>query len=122
MKNQSDCISKTISNKKADSETQNDTEKNMSFAADLKHLMFAFGDVENPDPDSLQLLEDYVIEYIQNISINAFRRSKNRGANEIKLRDLVAVVKNDRKKYYRIPPLITTYENFRKITPKGPKN
>lgn len=76
--------------------------------------MYGFGDVENPDPDSVELLEQFVIEYIQNISILAFKRSKRRGFNEIKLKDLLFVIKKDKKKFYRVPSLLSFYERLKK--------
>lgn len=99
-------------------------DKNFGFASDrklyliiniiVKLLMFGFGDSENPDPETMELLEQYIIEYVQNISILALKRSKRRGFSEIKLRDLMLVIKNDKKKYYRIPPLLSFYETLKK--------
>lgn len=76
--------------------------------------MYGFGDEENPEIETLELLEEYLVEYIQNISIRAFKKSRIRGFNEIKLRDLLLVIKNDHKKYYRIPPLLSFYETLKK--------
>lgn len=76
--------------------------------------MYGFGDVENPDPESVDLLEQFVIEYIQNISILAFKRSKRRGFNEIKLKDLLYLIKKDKKKFYRVPSLLSFYDIFKK--------
>ncbi len=76
--------------------------------------MFAFGDVENPNNESMELLEQYIIEYVQNVAIAAYKKSKIRGYSEIKLRDLMLVIKNDKKKFYRIPPLLSFYETLKK--------
>lgn len=76
--------------------------------------MFGFGDIEEPDNETAELLEEYIVEYVQNIAILAFRKSKRRGFSEIKLRDLLLVLKNDKKKYYRIPPLLSFYETLKK--------
>ena len=80
----------------------------------MKPLMFGFGDIEEPDNETAELLEEYIVEYVQNIAILAFRKSKRRGFSEIKLRDLLLVLKNDKKKYYRIPPLLSFYETLKK--------
>ena len=76
--------------------------------------MYGFGDSENPDTESVELLEQYVIEYIQNVALNAFKRSKRRGFNEIKLKDLLYIIKNDKKKFYRVPSLLSFYEILKK--------
>ena len=76
--------------------------------------MYGFGDVENPDPESVELMEQFLIEYIQNISLLAYKRSKRRGFNEIKLKDLLYIIKDDKKKFYRIPSLLSFYEILKK--------
>jgi hypothetical protein len=76
--------------------------------------MYGFGDNENPDGESVELLEQYVIEYIQNVSLMAYKRSKRRGFNEIKLKDLLYIIKNDKKKFYRVPSLLSFYEILKK--------
>ena len=76
--------------------------------------MYGFGDSENPNPETVELLESFVIEYIQNITITAFKRSKRRGFKEIKLKDLLQVIKHDKKKYYRVASLLSFSENLKK--------
>jgi transcription initiation factor TFIID subunit 13 len=76
--------------------------------------MFGFGDVENPDNETTELLEQYVIEYIQNVALLAYKRSKRRGFNEIKLKDLLYIIKKDKKKFYRVPSLLSFYEILKK--------
>ena len=60
----------------------------------------------------IELLQEYVIEYIQNITLAAYRRNKRKGSNEISLRDLLYVLRKDKKRYYRIKNLIHLYEKF----------
>ena len=74
---------------------------NINFTNELKGLMYGFGDKESPDNESAELLQEYVIEYIQNISLAAYRRNKRKGSNEISLRDLLYVLRKDKKRYYR---------------------
>lgn len=81
---------------------------------ELKSLMIGFGENDNPDSSTVSLLEEFVIEYIQNISILAYKRSKRKNCNEIQLKDLLYIIKNDKKKFYRIPLLLSFYENIKK--------
>lgn len=76
--------------------------------------MFGFGDVENPENETTELLEQYVIEYVQNVALLAYKRSKRRGFNEIKLKDLLYIIKKDKKKFYRVPSLLSFYEILKK--------
>ena len=87
----------------------------INFTNELKGIMYGFGDVENPDPESVELLQEYVIEYIQNIAYAAYRRNKRKGSNELSLRDLLYVLKKDKKRYYRIKDLIRFYDNAKSI-------
>ena len=98
---------------------EGEEEGTINFTNELKGLMYGFGDVENPDPESIELLQDYVIEYIQNIAYAAYRRNKRKGSNEISLRDLLYVLRKDKKRYYRIPSLISFYEIAKKTKKKS---
>ena len=98
---------------------EGEEEGTINFTNELKGLMYGFGDVENPDPESIELLQDYVIEYIQNIAYAAYRRNKRKGSNEISLRDLLYVLRKDKKRYYRIPNLISFYEIAKKTKKKN---
>ena len=97
-----------------DNGDDNGIEGNLNFTNELKGLMYGFGDKENPDNETAELLQEYVIEYIQNISLAAYRRNKRKGSNEISLRDLLYVLRKDKKRYYRIPSLINFYEIAKK--------
>lgn len=92
------------------------------FTNELKVLMTGFGDNDHPDSESVSLLEEYVIEYIQNIAVLAYKRSRRKGSNEIQLKDLLYIIKNDKKKYYRIPILLSFYETIKKTKNKMEHN
>ena len=102
-----------------DNGEDNNFEGNINFTNELKGLMYGFGDKEFPDNESAELLQEYVIEYIQNISLAAYRRNKRKGSNEISLRDLLYVLRKDKKRYYRIPKLISFYEIAKKTKKKN---
>lgn len=95
-----------------DSDNQNNVLPN--FTQELKLLMTGYGDVDNPSTESAELLEEYLIEYLQNLCLLAYKRSKRKNFNEIQLKDLLYIIKNDKKKYYRIPLLLSFYENIKK--------
>lgn len=68
--------------------------------------MIGFGDCEHPNKDSVDLLEQYLIEFVQNLAVSSFKRSKRRGFAEIKMKDLIAVLKNNKKMYFRVPTIL----------------
>ena len=80
--------------------------------------MIGFGDSEPVNTESAELLQEYIIEYIQNISMLAYRRSKRKGFNEIQLKDLIYFIKNDKKKYYRVGGLLSFYDTIKKTKKK----
>jgi transcription initiation factor TFIID subunit 13 len=105
----------SIDNKSIHHKEGEEFEGTINFTNELKGIMYGFGDVENPDHESVELLQEYVIEYIQNITYAAYRRNKRKGSNELSLRDLLYVLKKDKKRYYRIKNLIHFYENAKSI-------
>ena len=92
----------------------NNNNENPVFVSDLKSLMIGFGDSEPVNTESAELLQEYIIEYIQNISMLAYRRSKRKGFNEIQLKDLIYLIRNDKKKYYRVGVLLSFYDTIKK--------
>ena len=96
----------------------NNNNENPVFVSDLKSLMIGFGDSEPVNTESAELLQEYIIEYIQNISMLAYRRSKRKGFNEIQLKDLIYLIKNDKKKYYRVGVLLSFYDTIKKTKKK----
>jgi len=96
----------------------NNNNENPVFVSDLKSLMIGFGDSEPVNTESAELLQEYIIEYIQNISMLAYRRSKRKGFNEIQLKDLIYLIRNDKKKYYRVGVLLSFYDTIKKTKKK----
>ena len=96
----------------------NNNNENPVFVSDLKSLMIGFGDSEPVNTESAELLQEYIIEYIQNISMIAYRRSKRKGFNEIQLKDLIYLIRNDKKKYYRVGVLLSFYDTIKKTKKK----
>ena len=96
----------------------NNNNENPVFVSDLKSLMIGFGDSEPVNTETAELLQEYIIEYIQNISMLAYRRSKRKGFNEIQLKDLIYLIRNDKKKYYRVGVLLSFYDTIKKTKKK----
>ena len=65
--------------------------------------MYGFGDCLEPRQESKELMEQYLIEYFSNACCRVLERSHRGGHKEIQVGDLIHVLKNDPKKYYRIP-------------------
>ena len=113
--NQSMSVKKYISQSGMNNNNNNE---NPVFVSDLRSLMIGFGDSEPVNTETAELLQEYIIEYIQNISMLAYRRSKRKGFNEIQLKDLIYLIKNDKKKYYRVGVLLSFYDTIKKTKKK----
>lgn len=76
------------------------------FTNDLKSLMYAFGDVANPDPESVAVLEDILQEYIVNMCHEAFRVACVANRQKIKVDDFKFALRNDPRKLGRVEELL----------------
>ncbi|EEB09449.1 transcription factor TFIID complex subunit Taf13 [Schizosaccharomyces japonicus yFS275] len=80
------------------------TRRQHLFTKDLKSLMFAFGDDINPAPDSVNVLEEIVVDYINEMCLEAARIAGNR--NKVKVDDFKFALRNDSKKLGRVEELL----------------
>ena len=100
----------------------NNNNENPVFVSDLKSLMIGFGDSEPVNTESAELLQEYIIEYIQNISMLAYRRSKRKGFNEIQLKDLIYLIRNDKKNIIELEFYFLFMILLRKLRKKWMRN
>ena len=74
--------------------------------------MYGYGDAETPNDATVDLLEVYVEEFVINMVSQALRRSQRHptthGSNNIRLADVLNVIKHDEKKYLRMPYILST--------------
>jgi transcription initiation factor TFIID subunit 13 len=76
------------------------------FSNDLKSLMYAFGDVPNPHPESVAVLEDILQDYIVSICHEAYRMAVTANRQKIKVDDFKFAIRNDHKKLGRVDELL----------------
>lgn len=76
------------------------------FSNDLKSLMYAFGDVPNPHPESVAVLEDILQDYIVSICHEAYRMAVAANRQKIKVDDFKFAIRNDPKKLGRVDELL----------------
>ncbi|EAL60968.1 transcription initiation factor TFIID subunit [Dictyostelium discoideum AX4] len=88
------------------------TKRKRMFSKELKHMMYGFGDVREPLHESIDLLEELVFEFIQEMTLKAAQVSNKRG--KFQTEDLVFLVRKDPKKYYRVIELLRMNEELKK--------
>jgi len=85
--------------------------KKRVFTRELKHMMYGFGDVKHPLPESVELMEDLVNEYVTEMTRKATEISSKRG--KLQTEDLVFLIRKDRKKYTRVKELLVMHEELK---------
>ena len=64
-------------------------------------MMYGFGD--DLEPETTELMEQYIIEYIANLSRRVLARSMRGGHDSMQTGDAIFILRNNEKTYYRIP-------------------
>lgn len=81
------------------------------FTKELRCMMYGFGDDQNPYSESVDLLEDVVIEYISEMSRMAMDVGR---PGRISVEDIIFLIRKDPKKYSRVKELLLMNEELRK--------
>lgn len=81
------------------------------FSKELRCMMYGFGDDQNPYTESVDLLEDLVIEYISEMTKKAMDIGKS---GRIIVEDIIFLIRKDPKKYSRVKELLLMSEELRK--------
>ena len=85
------------------------------FREDLKTLMYGFGDNKYPNETSVDLLEDYVQEFIVNLVVRTAKRSQRNCSNTLKLADVLRVLQKDEKKFLRMPYILLAQKEIKGV-------
>ncbi|KAI9599272.1 transcription initiation factor IID, 18kD subunit-domain-containing protein [Syncephalis fuscata] len=81
------------------------------FTKDLRLMMFGFGDVPHPDLDTVNVLEEMVVDYITDMCHQASRLSSNK--SKVTVEDFKYVLRHDAKKLARVEELIRMSEDIK---------
>ena len=74
-------------------------------------MMYGFGDDQNPYTESVELLEDLVIEFITDLTHKALHIGR---PGKVQVEDIVYLIQKDAKKYSRVKDLLTMNEELKK--------
>ncbi|XP_014250855.1 transcription initiation factor TFIID subunit 13 isoform X2 [Cimex lectularius] len=87
------------------------TGKKRLFSKELRCMMYGFGDDQNPYTESVDLLEDLVIEYITDLTHQAMEIGRT---GRVQVEDIIFLVRKDQRKYARVKDLLTMNEQLKK--------
>ncbi len=88
-----------------------DDKRKRLFGKELRLMMYGFGDDQNPFTESVDMLEDLVIQFINDIANKAQDIGRN---GKISAEDVTYIVRKDRRKYSRVRDLLSMNEELKK--------
>jgi len=83
----------------------------VSFLKDLPQMMFGFGDVQDPDPKTVELVQDLVFEFMEEMTYKAQEVSAKPG--KLQTEDLIFAIRKDNKKNARAVELLAMNEELK---------
>jgi len=90
---------------------QSGDKKKRLFSKELRCMMYGFGDDQNPYTESVDLLEDLVIQFIGEISLKALEMGRS---GRISVEDVMHIARKDPRKYARVKDLLLMNEELKK--------
>ncbi|XP_044757197.1 transcription initiation factor TFIID subunit 13 isoform X1 [Coccinella septempunctata] len=81
------------------------------FSKELRCMMYGFGDDQNPYTESVDIIEDLVIEFITEMTHRAMEIGKT---GRVSVEDIVYLVRKDPRKYARVKDLLTMNEELKR--------
>ncbi|KAG5358139.1 Transcription initiation factor TFIID subunit 13 [Yarrowia sp. B02] len=82
------------------------------FVNDIKPLLYAFGDVSEPYPETVAALEDILTDYIVDTCHEAAKMAEIAGRQKIKVDDFKFLLRNDPRKLGRAEELLVLQKEF----------
>ncbi|OAY67519.1 Transcription initiation factor TFIID subunit 13 [Ananas comosus] len=81
------------------------------FQKDLQHMMYGFGDDQNPLPETVALVEDIVVEYVTDLVHKAQNVASKRG--KLLTDDFLYLIRKDSRKLHRCTELLSMNEELK---------
>jgi transcription initiation factor TFIID subunit 13 len=92
-------------------EQESGDRKKRIFSKELRCMMYGFGDDQNPYTESVDLLEDLVIEFITEMTHKAMEVGRT---GRVQVEDIVFLVRKDPRRFARVKDLLTMNEELKK--------
>ncbi|KAI0684396.1 transcription initiation factor IID, 18kD subunit-domain-containing protein [Earliella scabrosa] len=72
------------------------------YSQEISQMMFVFGEVQDPNPETVNLVEDIVRSQLIELIIQARIQANRRGARSLSAEDLIFLIRHDRAKVNRL--------------------
>lgn len=86
------------------------------FKNELRAMMYGFGDVVNPRPDSVALMEELVLEYFATLVKKSTEVAHAQRRERPDVTDIKVVVRKDRRKINRVRYLLEMKTQIQQVT------
>ncbi|CAF1613121.1 unnamed protein product, partial [Adineta ricciae] len=83
------------------------------FSKELRNMMYGFGDDPQPYAESVELLEDLVIQYITDMTLKASEIGSNKQGRMV-VNDILYLLRHDPRKYARVKELLSMNEELKR--------
>merc|ERR1712087_157305 len=88
----------------------NQTAEKPILSKDIHKMMYGFGDSKTPYKESINLIEEIILEFMADVTLSALKTSKK---NRLTVEDVLFVVKDDMMKSSRIVDLLRMNERLK---------
>ena len=85
--------------------------KKRLFSKELRCMMYGFGDDQNPYTETVDMLEDIVIEFISDITLRGLEIGRS---GKVTVEDIMYLKRRDARKFGRIRELLSMNEELKK--------
>ncbi|CAF0960091.1 unnamed protein product [Rotaria magnacalcarata] len=83
------------------------------FSKELRNMMYGFGDDPQPYAESVELLEDLVVQYITDMTLKATEIGSNKQGRMV-VNDILYLLRHDPRKYARVKELLSMNEELKR--------
>lgn len=87
------------------------SKESFCFLPAVRCMMYGFGDDQNPYTESVELLEDLVLEFIAQITLKAIEIGR---PGKVQVEDIIFLIRKDARKYSRVKELLMMNEELKK--------
>mmetsp|Transcript_1377 Transcript_1377/g.1839 ORF Transcript_1377/g.1839 Transcript_1377/m.1839 type:complete len:113 (+) Transcript_1377:44-382(+) len=84
--------------------------KTTAFEKDVRAMMHGFGDVQDPLPDTVKVVQQLVVEFITRMTDLSTQVTVKR--DRLRIENLLFVIRKDKKKYARALKLFTAHKDI----------
>ncbi|XP_043332423.1 transcription initiation factor TFIID subunit 13-like [Cervus elaphus] len=82
------------------------------FSKELRCMMYGFGDDQNPYTESVDILEDLVIEFITKMTHKA--KSIGGSHGRVQVEDIIFLIRKEPRKFARVKDLLTMNDDLKR--------